>query len=125
MDGALAPADMFHDDAPCALLQSDADGLLLRANATACRWLGFDARELAGIVRVQDLMTVGARLFHHTHCQPLLQLRGSVGELQIDLRHRDGSRLPMLVNIVRREHAGQVRDEWALFMASERQSYER
>jgi len=125
MDGALPPADPFHDDAPCALLQSDADGLLLRANATACRWLGFAARELAGIVRVQDLMTVGARLFHHTHCQPLLQLRGSVGELQIDLRHRDGSRLPMLVNIVRREHAGQVRDEWALFMASERQSYER
>ncbi len=125
MDGALPPADTCYDAAPCGLLLSDADGLLLRANATACRWLGFEARELAGIVRVQDLMTVGARLFHHTHCQPLLQLRGSVGELQIDLRHRDGSRLPMLVNIVRREIAGQQRDEWALFMASERQSYER
>ncbi|GAB3368328.1 hybrid sensor histidine kinase/response regulator [Massilia agri] len=125
MDGAFPPADTFYDEAPCGLLLSDTDGLLLRANATACRWLGFTGRELAGIVRIQDLMTVGARLFHHTHCQPLLQVRGSVGELQIDLRHRDGSRLPMLVNIVRRELAGQVRDEWALFMASERQSYER
>jgi len=125
MDGALPPADTFYDEAPCGLLLSDTDGLLLRANATACRWLGFGARELAGIVRIQDLMTVGARLFHHTHCQPLLQMRGSVGELQIDLRHRDGSRLPMLVNVVRRVLGGQSRDEWALFMASERQSYER
>jgi len=125
MDGALPPAGFFHDHAPCGLLQSDADGLLLRANATACRWLGFDQRELAGVVRVQDLMTIGARLFHHTHCLPLLQVRGSVAELQIDLRHRDGSRLPMLVNVVRRQLAGEIRDEWALFMASERQSYER
>ncbi|MCD2518114.1 ATP-binding protein [Massilia sp. G4R7] len=125
MDGAPLPADAFYDDAPCGLLLSTPDGLLLRANATACRWLGFGAHELAGIVRIQDLMTVGARLFHHTHCQPLLQMRGSVGELQIDLRHRDGTRLPMLVNVVRRALDGQPRDEWALFMASERQSYER
>jgi PAS domain S-box-containing protein len=125
MSGASSPADAFYEDAPCGLLLSDADGLLLRANATACRWLGFTAPELAGIVRIQDLMTAGARLFHHTHCQPMLHSRGSVGELQIDLRHRDGSRLPMLVNIVRRESGGESRDEWALFLASERQSYER
>ena len=125
MSGASFPADAFYEDAPCGLLLSDPDGLLLRANATACRWLGFAAPELAGIVRIQDLMTSGARLFHHTHCQPMLRTRGSVGELQIDLRHRDGTRLPMLVNVVRRELDGQVGDEWALFMASERQSYER
>ena len=125
MNSAPASADVFYDDAPCGLLLSDSEGLLLRANATACRWLGFAADELAGMVRIQDLMTVGARLFHHTHCQPVLELRGSVGELQIDLRHRDGTRLPMLVNVVRRPVDGEVRDEWALFLASERQSYER
>ena len=118
-------ADALYDGAPCGLLLADADGLLLRANATACAWLGFTLSELAGIVRIQDLMTVGARLFHHTHCLPLLQVRGSVAELQIDLRHRDGTRLPMLVNIVRRHDGEAVRDQWALFMATERQSYER
>ncbi|KFI07095.1 ATP-binding protein [Massilia sp. BSC265] len=129
MPGAPTSLDALYDDAPCGLLLSDADGLLLHANATACAWLGFTLPELAGIVRIQDLMTVGARLFHHTHCVPVLQVRGSVAELQIDLRHRDGTRLPMLVNVVRRRDgdAGSdgIHDQWALFMATERQSYER
>ncbi|MEX5746487.1 ATP-binding protein [Massilia sp. X63] len=125
MNGAATYADALYDGAPCGLLLADADGLLLRANATACGWLGFSLDELAGIVRIQDLMTVGARLFHHTHCIPVLEVRGSVAELQIDLRHRDGTRLPMLVNIVRRREGDQVLDQWALFMATERQSYER
>jgi PAS domain S-box-containing protein len=118
-------SDALYDHAPCGLLLADADGQLLHANGTACSWLGFSLAELAGIVRIQDLMTVGARLFHHTHCVPVLQVRGSVAELQIDLRHRDGTRLPMLVNIVRRREGNEVRDQWALFMATERQSYER
>jgi PAS domain S-box-containing protein len=127
MEHARRAADRLYDEAPCGLLLTDADGLLLRANGTACAWLGFAHAELAGIVRIQELMTVGARLFHHTHCLPVLQVRGSVAELQIDLRHRDGTRLPMLVNIVRRHDpsGGEARDQWALFMASERQSYER
>ena len=122
---ATPSPDALYDDAPCGLLLADADGLLLHANATACAWLGFSLPELAGIVRIQDLMTVGARLFHHTHCEPLLQARGSVAELQIDLRHRDGTRLPMLVNIAHRREGGRTLDQWALFMATERQSYER
>lgn len=127
MPGAATSAETLYDDAPCGLLQTDADGLLLHANGTACAWLGFTLPELAGIVSMQDLMTVGARLFHHTHCLPVLQVRGSVAELQIDLRHRDGTRLPMLVNIVRRGGAekSDIRDQWALFLATERQSYER
>ncbi|MCA1857038.1 response regulator [Massilia oculi] len=117
--------DKLYEHAPCGLLLADTDGLLLRANGTACGWLGFAPSELAGIVRIQDLMTAGARLFHYTHCMPVLEGRGSVAELQIDLRHRDGTRLPMLVNIVRRREGGRLRDQWALFMATERQSYER
>jgi len=126
MDHPPRAADLLYDQAPCGLLLTDADGLLLRANGTACAWLGFAPEELTGIVRIQELMTVGARLFHHTHCVPVLQVRGSVAELQIDLRHRDGTRLPMLVNVMRKQApGGEARDQWALFMATERQSYER
>ena len=125
MNAVLPPADVLYDHAPCGLVVTDKDGLLLQVNATVCGWLGYAPAELVGLRRIQELMTVGARLFHHTHCQPVLQVRGSVGELQIDLRHREGTRLPMLVNIVRRTLNGEVRNEWALFMATERQSYER
>ena len=61
MSGPATSLDALYDDAPCGLLLADADGLLLHANATACAWLGFTLPELAGIVRIQDLMTVGAR----------------------------------------------------------------
>jgi len=112
-------------NAACALLLTAADGLILRANATACHWLGYDEEELVGKVRLRDLLPVGARLFFNTHCAPILQVQGSVAEIQVDLRNRRQERLPMLINIVRHQEGGRIVDHWALFKASDRRAYER
>jgi len=117
--------EALFDDAACALILTATDGLILRMNGPACAWLGYEQAELVGQKRMQDLLPVGARLFYHTHCQPLLQAQGSVAEIQVDLRNRRQERLPMLINIVRREHAGRTVYHWALFKASERRAYER
>jgi len=122
---AQPSGDILFDHAACALLLTGVDGLILRANATACTWLGYDADELVGKVRMRDLLPVGARLFYHTHCQPILQVQGSVAEIQVDLRNRRQERLPMLINISRRTDADGVVDHWALFKASDRRAYER
>jgi phosphoserine phosphatase RsbU/P len=53
---------------------------------------------LTGQRRFQELLTIGSKLFHQTHWMPLLQLRGSVAEVQLDLVHRDGRTLSALVN---------------------------
>jgi PAS domain S-box-containing protein len=121
----LPDSDSLFEHAACGLLLTDASGLILRVNATARNWLGYGEDELAGKLRMLDLLPVGARLFHHTHCLPILQVQGSVAEIQVDLRNRHGQRMPMLLNIVRRRDAGQVFDQWALFKASDRQAYER
>jgi len=113
------------DHAACALLVTAGNGLILKANSTACIWLGYEEEELIGKVRMQDLLPVGARLFFNTHCQPILQVQGSVGEIQVDLRNRRQDRLPMLINIARRQEGGQAVDHWALFKASDRRAYER
>jgi len=117
--------DILFEHAACALLLTAADGVILRANGTACTWLGYTEEELVGKLRMQDLLPVGARLFYHTHCQPILQVQGSVAEIQVDLRNRRQERLPMLINISRREHEGGTVDHWALFKASDRRAYER
>ena len=117
--------DALYQHAPCGLLLTDAAGLILRANATLCRWLGCSAASLIEKVRIQDRFPVGARLFHQTHCVPLLQMQGSVAQLQIEMRDSAGQRMPVLVNIVRRTIDGEVFDEWALFAVNERRSYER
>jgi PAS domain S-box-containing protein len=122
----LAPSgDAAFDRAACALLLATPEGVILRANRTACTWLGYEHDELVGKVRMQDLLSVGARLFYHTHCQPILEVQGSVAEIQVELRNRSRERLPVLINIVRDEHDGRAIDHWAVFKASDRRAYER
>ena len=124
-DACLPALEVLYEHAGCGLLVTDAKGLILRVNATLCRWLGFEAHELVNQVRIHDRLPVGARLFHQTHCEPILQMQGSVAELQVELFDRERQRVPMLANIARRRHGDQVFDEWALFVARDRRSYER
>jgi PAS domain S-box-containing protein len=121
----LPDSETLFEHAACGLVLTDAHGTIQRINATARNLLGYTEEELTGKMRMLDLLPVGARLFHHTHCLPILQVQGSVAEIQIDLRNRAQQRLPMLVNIVRRHEDGQTYDQWSLFTASDRRAYER
>ena len=121
----LPAGDVLFDKAACALLLAASDGTILKANSTACTWLGYSHAQLAGGRRMQDLLPIGARLFFHTHCQPILEVQGSVAEIQVDLRTAGQERLPVLINIVRHTDGEQVLHHWAFFKASDRKSYER
>lgn len=85
MNAALPAVDAFYEQAACGLLATDAGGMIVRANATIHAWLGAPSDALAGKLRFCDLLSVGARLFHHTRCVPLLQREGAVNEVQVDL----------------------------------------
>ena len=125
MNAALPALDSLYEQAACGLLATDADGMIVCANATIHAWLGMPADGLAGKVRFCDLMSVGARLFHHTRCAPLLQLEGEVREVQVDLLAAGGEHLPVLLNIARRpEPGGGWLDHWAVFRSIARHAYE-
>jgi PAS domain S-box-containing protein len=113
------------EDAPCGLLIAAPDGKVLRANLTLSRWLGYELAELVGHKRFPDLMPMGARVFLQTHWTPLLQMQGSVSEVQLDLLHKDGRRIPMMLSAIRRERNGAAQDEIAVLMAADRKLYER
>ncbi|MFZ6655795.1 ATP-binding protein [Undibacterium sp. TJN19] len=120
------PSDeVLFQSAACGLLFADEHGKILRVNATLCNWLGYTAEELAALPRVMDLFPVGTRVFYQTHCLPLLQIQGSVAEVQFDIFRKDRKRLPILMNIVRRHRHDRIFDEFALFVATDRRSYER
>jgi phosphoserine phosphatase RsbU/P len=112
------------DQAACGLMRLDPYGLILRANAAACDWLGYARSELQGR-KLQDLMTMGGRIFHQTHLAPLLQMQGSISEVKLELIRRDGQVIPVVVNARRHENAGSAFDEVALFIARDRDKYER
>lgn len=111
-------------NAPCGLLIADEQGTITQVNHTFCVWLGYQPQELEGVKKFSDLLSMGARIFQQTHCTPLLQMQGSVAEVQMDLLHKDGQRIPMLLNVVRRKGAASFRDEVAAFVATDRKKYE-
>jgi PAS domain S-box-containing protein len=115
----------LYDHAPCALVVTRADGTIVAANAAFVAWTGHAATDVVDRVRLQDLLTVGSRIFHQTHWGPLLQMQGSVAEVKVDLVHRDGHAVPLLLNAMRRTHDGAVVHDIALFVVQDRNRYER
>ena len=111
--------------AACGLVTTDVNGIIRRANTTFCKWLGFSADELIEKKKIQELFTVGGRFFHQTHWAPLLQLQGSVAEIQMDLVTHDSKTLPMLINVVRQKHGDKIFDQIAFFVATDRKNFER
>ena len=125
---ASASADPY-ECAACGLLTIGPDGRIRRVNATFCKWVGWEACDLIERKRFQDLLTVGCKLFHQTHWMPLLQLQGSVAEVQLDLVDRSGRILSSLVNATL--HAAAQGAEAsrgcihvAVFIATDRRKYE-
>jgi sigma-B regulation protein RsbU (phosphoserine phosphatase) len=117
-------ADEMLDGAACGLMETDARGVFLRVNLPFCVWVGYDRSELIGKRRLQDLLTMGGRIFHQTHWAPLLEMQGSISEIKLDVRHRDGSLVPMMMNAVRRGHGPAHTQEVAAFVARDRDKYE-
>lgn len=108
------------EHAACGLVTTEVNGTIRRANATFCKWLGFDVDELIKKKKIQELLTAGGRFFYHTHWAPLLQMQGSVAEVKMDLIGRDGKILPMLINATNQKHDDISFDHLAFFVASDR-----
>ncbi len=124
-DASPSPSstDRAYEHAACGLLTTDSHGHILKLNATFCVWLGYDAAELLG-TRLQNLLTMGARIFHQTHWSPLLELQGSVAEVKFEMRRKDGRVIPVMLNAARRGAGSDRFDDVAVFVAEDRHKYE-
>ena len=121
----LPPAEQLYEAAPCGLLLAAADGRLLSANDTLCRWLQYERVDLLGSMRFQELLTMGGRIFWQTHLQPLLRIQASVAEVKLELRRKDGKAIPVMVNIAERPWQDGTLLHAAVFLAEDRHKYER
>jgi phosphoserine phosphatase RsbU/P len=110
------------DVLPCGLVQTLDDGTIRHVNRTFCAWLGTTPEALIGR-RFQDLLTMGGKIFHHTHWAPLLRIQGSIAEVKLELVHED-SVIPVVVNAVRRDERGTLVHEIAAYVARDRDRYE-
>ncbi|MGA8257175.1 MAG: SpoIIE family protein phosphatase [Nocardioides sp.] len=117
----------LYERAPCGFLSTTPDGTIVKANGTFRSWVGYDAREIVGVLSFVDLLTPGGRIYHETHYAPSLQMHGHVREIAVDLVCKDGRRLPVLVNAtVDHDDSGRPQViRVAVFDATERRRYER
>ncbi|GAA3148011.1 SpoIIE family protein phosphatase [Planomonospora alba] len=96
----------LYENAPFGYLSTLTDGTVVRANATFLAMTGYTRADLVGRTRIHALLPVGDRIFYETHFAPLLVMQGEVREIAVELKHADGSRIPVLLNGVLKAAAG-------------------
>jgi PAS domain S-box-containing protein len=120
-------AQELYEDAPCGYLSLLPDGTIVRANRTFLRWTGYSAENLSSGTRLQELLSVPAKVFYETHYAPLLRMQGFVREMALDLVCANADVLPVLVNATEhRDSAGvPLVVRTSIYDATERRRYER
>jgi len=111
-----------YQQAPCGLLSTTPAGVVLDANATFLRWIGYRSEDLVG-KPLTSVLDAGSQLFYETRHVQVLHLQGWVSEVALTLRCADGSRLPVLVNSVLVDDRKDV-VRTAVFDATSRLHYE-
>jgi PAS domain S-box-containing protein len=111
------------DTAPCGFLSFADDGAITSINLTLAELLGYEKDELVGR-HVEQVLTVGSRIFYQTHWFPLLRLHGSAEEIFLMLRTKSKEEVGALFNAVRRERGGDVEYDCVVMRVRERQKYE-
>ncbi len=116
----------LYENAPCGYLSLRADGRIVKANQTFCRWTGYAPDELVG-KRLHDFLNIAGRIFYETHFAPLLRMQGFFNEVALDLVRKDGERFPVLLNAAERKDAQgkPLFIRLTVFNATDRRRYER
>jgi PAS domain S-box-containing protein len=90
-------ADLY-DNAPCGYHSLHADGTFMTINDTELRWLGYRRDEVVGRMNIQEIMSPPTLLVFEERMRQL-QRHGQLQGLESEYRRKDGSYLPVMINI--------------------------
>jgi PAS domain S-box-containing protein len=122
-DHAAEFADLY-DHAPCGYHSLDADGRYVRVNQTELTWLGYTPDEMLGKPFTAFLTPESRSVFEESY--PAFR-EGGVHKLEVHLRRKDGSTLPVLLSTTAvHDAAGRFRKTRAtVFDIADRKKLER
>lgn len=115
--------DSLLNTAPCGFLSFTEEGKIVQVNQTLANWLDCDASQLE-CHALESILSVGSRVFFHTHFFPMLKLQGYVEELYFSLRSHEGDALPILANAKRCERDSRVVYDCVFMKMTRRDQYE-
>ncbi|MEU6935135.1 SpoIIE family protein phosphatase [Streptomyces rubiginosohelvolus] len=119
-------AEELYEQAPCGYLSTLMDGTIAKINTTLLEWLGLERSQVVGRMRFTDLLTVGGKLYHETHFAPLLQMKGEVSGIALDIKTAGKQRMPVLVTskVKTSEDGDPLLIRTTVFDARDRRAYE-
>jgi PAS domain S-box-containing protein len=88
----------FYDNSLCGFHSLDATGLIVQINDTELAWLGYKRDEVVGRMRLTDIVPRQYYDFFRQHFV-LLKERGQRPDLEYEMRRKDGTTFPVLVNV--------------------------
>lgn len=89
----------LYQNAPCGYHSTDSAGVLVRINDTELAWLGYARDEVVGRLKFASLVAPRQRRTL-ARAWAILRERGSVHDVEIELRRKDGSTFPVLLSAV-------------------------
>jgi len=90
--------NVYHK-APGYFLSISHENLIVRINDFFLNELGFSRDEVIGRLRVEELLTVGGKIFFQTHVYPLVKMKRSANEIYLSFLTKDKREIPVLLNI--------------------------
>jgi PAS domain S-box-containing protein len=115
----------LYNNAPCGYHSLDRDGTYVQINDTELAWLGYTQEEVLGYLKFSDLLSADSlKIFEENF--PGFKERGWVQDLEFELRRKDGSLFPVLLNatVVRDEDGDFLMSRATLFDITERRRSE-
>ncbi|MFZ5556464.1 MAG: response regulator [Pseudomonadota bacterium] len=105
LEAARRETEDLYDNAPCGYHSLDAQGTVVRMNATELAWLGYARDDVVGRVKFADLLTPqGAETFRRRF--PEFVRTGRIADVEFDLVRKDGSTLPVSLSATALRDAG-------------------
>ena len=89
--------ESLYNGAPCGYHSLDKDGTFVRINDTELAWLGYARDEMIGRMKMSDLVAPGS-LPTFQEAYALLQERGWVRGVELEICRKDGTVMPVLIN---------------------------
>jgi PAS domain S-box-containing protein len=87
----------LYNNAPCGYHSLDINGMFLKINNTALKWLGYDREEVVGKFSFADVITEESRDAFKKNFE-ILKVQGFVDNLEYDMVRKDGTILPVLLS---------------------------
>lgn len=115
----------WFEHAPCGLVWCCSDGKIVKVNATFAQWLGYSKESLEKDFQITDLLSIGSKIFYHTHWLPLMHLQGEVMEVLIELKGANQNTIPTLLNANTCQKGDEKIHQLAFFIVKDRQAFEK